>query len=93
MELGGGHSIAITYHRQKRSKRQTASALDHIAGIGPKTREALLRALGSVKRIQTAGVEDIQAVVGKARGEKIYAAIHVADSDENNVAGNDEKEI
>lgn len=87
------HRFAITFHRQKRSKRQTASALDHIAGIGPKTREALLRALGSVKRIQTAGVEDIQAVVGKARGEKIYAAIHAADSDENNAAGNDEKEI
>ena len=87
------HRFAITFHRQKRSKRQTASALDHIAGIGPKTREALLRALGSVKRIQTAGVEDIQAVVGKARGEKIYAAIHAADNDENNVAGNDEKEI
>lgn len=61
------HRYAITFHRDKRSKRQTASALDEIKGIGPKTKTALLNEFKSVKRIREATHEALAAVVGEAR--------------------------
>lgn len=70
------HRFAITFHRDKRSKRQTASELDSIPGVGDKTRQALIKAFGSVKRIKAASAEQITAVTGRARGTKIYAALH-----------------
>ncbi len=66
------HRFAITFHRDKRSKRQTASALDNIPGIGPKSRETLLKALGSVKQIREASLEALQAILGQAKGGKLY---------------------
>ena len=53
------HRFAITFHRNKRSKRQVASALDTIKGIGDKTKTALLKEFKSVKRIKEASLEDI----------------------------------
>jgi excinuclease ABC subunit C len=53
------HRFAITHHRQLRSRQTLFSALDHIAGIGGARRRALLRAFGSIKRIQTASLEDL----------------------------------
>ena len=63
------HRFAITFHRDKRSKRQVASALDNIKGIGEKTKTALLKEFKSVKRIKEASLEDIAAVVGEAKAK------------------------
>ena len=70
------HRFAITFHRQKRSKRQIASQLDMIEGIGPKTKELLLRKLGSVKRIKEATKADLQNLLGMKRGTQIYNSLH-----------------
>jgi excinuclease ABC subunit C len=61
------HRFAITYHRQRRSKRMTTSALDGIAGLGETRRKALLRHFGSLRNIRSATVEDIVAVPGIGR--------------------------
>lgn len=65
------HRFAITFHRDKRSKRQVASALDSIKGIGEKTKTALLKEFKSVKRIQQASVEDIAAIIGPAKAQTL----------------------
>lgn len=70
------HRFAISFHRDKRSKRQTASELDTIAGIGPATKQALLKQFKSVKRIKEATLPELQALLGSARGEKIYHNLH-----------------
>ncbi len=61
------HRFAITFHRQKRSKRQTKSELDTIKGIGPAAKSLLIKNFGGVKRIREASLEDLQAVVGLAK--------------------------
>ena len=61
------HRYAISFHRQKRSKRQVASELDHIRGIGPKAKAALLHQFKSVKRIREATHDALAAVVGQAK--------------------------
>ena len=58
------HRFAITFHRQRRSKAMTASALDGIPGLGETRRKALLRHFGSVKKVRAASVEDLVAVSG-----------------------------
>ena len=70
------HRFAISFHRDKRSKRQTASELDTIAGIGPATKQALLKQFKSVKRIKEAALPELQALLGTARGDKIYHNLH-----------------
>ena len=72
------HRFAISFHREKRSARQTASELDNIPGIGPKLRTALLQKFKSVKRIKEAPLEDLQSVLGAARGQKIFDALHAS---------------
>ena len=69
------HRFAITFHRDKRSKRQTASVLDNIKGIGPKAKEALLARFKSVKRIKEASMEEIAAVIGKSKAEKLVEVL------------------
>ena len=61
------HRYAITFHRNKRSKRQTASELDEIKGIGEKTKNMLLKTFKSVKRIREASPEALEEVIGKAK--------------------------
>lgn len=75
------HRFAISFHREKRSARQTASELDNISGIGPKLRTALLQKFKSVKRIKEAPLADLQSVVGAARGQKIFDALHDTQSE------------
>lgn len=70
------HRFAITFHRDKRSKRQVASALDGISGLGDKGKALLIKTFGSVKRIKAASEADLQGVLGQRRGAKIYAALH-----------------
>ena len=67
------HRFAITYHRQRRSKASTESALDSVPGIGPKRRRLLLRQFGSVERLRQASVEEIAGVPGmtQALAQKI----------------------
>lgn len=72
------HRFAITFHRDKRSKRQTASELDSVKGIGPATKAALLKHFKSVKRIKEATEEEICALLGPTKGQKLYSAIHVS---------------
>ena len=69
------HRFAITFHRNKRSKRQTESELDSIKGIGEKSKEALLQHFKSIKRIKEAAVEDIAAIIGKAKAEILLNAL------------------
>ena len=69
------HRFAITFHREKRSKRQTASELDSIKGIGEKSKQALLQHFKSVKRIKGASMEELAAVVGKSKAEAIFSNI------------------
>lgn len=61
------HRFAITFHRDKRSKRQIASALDNIKGIGDVTKTTLLRKFKSVKRIREASVEELTEAIGTAK--------------------------
>ncbi len=61
------HRFALEYHRELRGRAMTASALDGIPGVGPKRKKALLKAFGSVKRLQTASVDEIAAVPGVPR--------------------------
>jgi excinuclease ABC subunit C len=70
------HRFAITFHREKRSKHQLHSELDDIKGIGPKTKEALLKQFKSVKRIKEADSQSIIEVVGTAKGQIIYDHFH-----------------
>ena len=65
------HRFAITFHRDKRSKHQTASALDGIKGIGEKTKALLLRKFKSVKRIREASLEELSAEIGPAKARII----------------------
>jgi excinuclease ABC subunit C len=65
------HRYAITFHREKRSKRQISSELDEIKGIGPKAKEALLKEFKSVKRIREASAEALEAVIGRAKAQII----------------------
>ena len=58
------HRFAITYHRQRRSKRTVASAMDDVPGVGPKRRRMLLRRFGSIKRLKEAPLDDVAAVPG-----------------------------
>ena len=69
------HRFAITFHRDKRSKRQVASALDSIKGIGEKTKTALLRTFKSVKRVREASLEEISAVIGPAKAGLVHASL------------------
>ncbi len=65
------HRFAITFHREKRRKRTIASELDDIPGVGPRTREKLIKHFGSVKKIREAFLEDLEEAVGKASARKI----------------------
>lgn len=72
------HRFAITFHRDKRSKSQVHSELDDIKGIGPKTKQELLKAFKSVKRIREAKYEEIVTVVGVAKANVIADYFNVS---------------
>ena len=65
------HRFAITFHRDKRSKSQVASALDNIPGLGEKRKTALLKAFKSVSRIKKASLEEIAQIVGATTAKNI----------------------
>src|SRR5437762_2367444 len=69
------HRFAVTFHRQRRGKRQTQSVLNEIPGVGPKTAQKLLKEFGSVANIQRAGVEKLSAIISRTSAEKILAGL------------------
>ncbi|MGV0109676.1 excinuclease ABC subunit UvrC [Arthrobacter sp. CP30] len=73
------HRFAITFHRQKRGKSMTASALDDVPGLGPAKRKSLLKHFGSVKRIRAASVDELLAVpgIGPALAETVLSSLAV----------------
>lgn len=70
------HRFAITFHRNKRSKKQIASELDEIKGIGEKTKNELLKHFKSVKRIKNATHDELSKIIGKSRASIIYNHFH-----------------
>lgn len=66
------HRYAITFHRDKRSKHALHSELDDITGIGPKTRDALLKAFKSVKRIKGATLDQLATAIGPSKANTVY---------------------
>lgn len=73
------HRFAITFHRQKRSKHQVASELDGIKGIGPRTRDLLIKHFRSVQRIREASEEALKDVIGVNKAKIIREALAQAD--------------
>jgi excinuclease ABC subunit C len=65
------HRFAVTFHRQRRSKRQTRTALSELVGVGPATERKLLQKFGSVANLRRAGVEELSKVVSRNSAEKI----------------------
>lgn len=74
------HRFAITFHRDKRSKHALRSELDEIAGIGPKTRDALINHFKSVKKIKEADIQSITDIIGNKKAEIIYNHLHQENS-------------
>ncbi len=69
------HRFAITFHRDKRSKSQIASALDNVKGIGKKRKTALLKAFKSVARIKKASLEELAEVVGESAAKSVKESL------------------
>ncbi|TQM84210.1 excinuclease ABC subunit C [Saccharothrix saharensis] len=74
------HRFAIAYHRQKRSKRMTTSALDDVPGLGQTRKAALLKHFGSLKKLREASIEEISGVpgVGRRTAEAVHATLGAA---------------
>jgi len=70
------HRFAITFHRDQRSKHALHSELDDIKGIGPKTKETLLKAFKSVKRIKEADFDALTEVLGSSKGKIVFDYFH-----------------
>ena len=66
------HRYAITFHRDKRSKHALHSELDDIRGIGPKTREALMKKFKTVKHIKETDIQELINVIGKSKADLVY---------------------
>ena len=79
------HRFAITFHRDKRSKHQLHSELDEIKGIGPKTRDTLLTALKTVKRIKEADQATLAAAIGAAKAAVVYRHFHPTPEEGSNL--------
>src|SRR5436190_3490520 len=69
------HRFAVTFHRQRRGKRQTQTALIEIPGVGAKTAQKLLKEFGSVANIQRAGLEKLSSVISRKSAEKILSQL------------------
>ncbi|MCI5913056.1 MAG: excinuclease ABC subunit UvrC [Prevotella sp.] len=70
------HRFAITFHRDKRSKNALHSALDDIKGIGPKTRDTLITALKSAKRVKEADLQALTEIIGTSKAQLVYNYFH-----------------
>ena len=77
------HRFAVTFHRQRRGKRQTASALLEIPGVGPKTTQRLLREFGSIANVRRAGVDRLSKVVARKSAERVLAYLEKSELSNN----------
>src|SRR6267143_1846886 len=67
--------FAVTFHRQRRGKRQTQTALSQIPGVGPRTAQKLLKEFGSVANVQRAGLEKLSSVISRKNAERILSQL------------------
>jgi excinuclease ABC subunit C len=74
------HRFAVTFHRLRRGKRQTKSALSDVPGVGPATARKLLREFGSIANLQRAGIDGLSKVVSRKSAEKILAHLNASQS-------------
>ena len=70
------HRFAITFHRQKRSNAFLHSELEKVEGIGAKSIEVLFKHFRTMSKIKSASFEELAAVVGRSKAEKIFSALH-----------------
>jgi len=70
------HRVAISFHKKKRSKRQTHSELTDIKGIGENTATQLIKKFKSVKRVSETSVDELAAEIGKAKATTVYNWFH-----------------
>ncbi len=69
------HRFGINFHRKKRMKNSFGSYLDDLKGVGPKTKELLLKEFKSVKRIKESRIEDFVSLLGEKKGKRIFNLI------------------
>jgi excinuclease ABC subunit C len=74
------HRFAVTFHRLRRGKRQTKTALSDVPGVGPATARKLLREFGSIANLQRAGIDALSKVISRKSAEKILAHLDSAQS-------------
>jgi Nuclease subunit of the excinuclease complex len=74
------HRYAITFHRDKRSKHALHSELDNIKGIGPKTKDLLIKQLKTVKQIKNADLDTLISIIGEQKGTILYEYFHNQDA-------------
>ncbi|PWW56991.1 excinuclease ABC subunit UvrC [Actinokineospora spheciospongiae] len=88
------HRFAIAYHRQKRSKRLTASALDDVPGLGHTRKAVLIKHFGSLKRLRAASVEEIESVpgIGPGTARAVHTALAGGAQDTTAAAGGQERQ-
>jgi excinuclease ABC subunit C len=70
------HRFAVFKHRSRRSARTLRSKLDELAGIGPGRRKKLINHFGSAEGVRNAPLEDLQGVLGRVVGQKIFQQLH-----------------
>ncbi len=70
------HRFAISFHRNKRSKSQLHSELDNIKGVGPKTKELLLKKMKTVKRIKETDLQELTDIIGRSKATILYNYFH-----------------
>ncbi|MGD0578721.1 MAG: helix-hairpin-helix domain-containing protein, partial [Bryobacteraceae bacterium] len=75
------HRFAVTFHRSRRDSQRLTTELTEIRGVGPRTAQKLLTALGSLAAVRAASDETLVQVVGKAAAAKIRAALGAAEAD------------
>ena len=82
------HRFAVTFHRLRRGKRQTKTALSDIPGVGPLTARRLLREFGSVANLQRAGIEGLSRVITRKSAEKILAHLNAEAQESGSIVPN-----
>jgi excinuclease ABC subunit C len=75
------HRFAVTFHRERRAKRQRETVLSEVPGVGPRTIHKLLQEFGSVANIRRAGLDKLSKTVSRASAEKILARLSAPKSD------------
>jgi excinuclease ABC subunit C len=75
------HRFAVTFHRLRRGKRQTKSALENFPGVGEKTARKLLKEFGSLANVRRAGVEKLSEVLPRGQAEKVLQELEKSASE------------